>query len=68
MLYITVAANEKGQGAMENMEKKITETIELLKYNMFKDAKMEVLNKFMDLKVFAFHRFSILFNILAASF
>uniref|UniRef100_A0A673IKL1 Nuclear GTPase SLIP-GC-like n=1 Tax=Sinocyclocheilus rhinocerous TaxID=307959 RepID=A0A673IKL1_9TELE len=45
-----LAANEKGQGAMENREKKITETIELLKYNMFKDAKMEVLKKFKDLK------------------
>ncbi len=58
MLCITEAANEKGQGAMENGNKKITETIELLKHDMFKNAKMEVLNKFKDLKVSEFHIFA----------
>ncbi|KTF88397.1 hypothetical protein cypCar_00033993 [Cyprinus carpio] len=44
------AANLKGIKAMERREKKITETIELLKHSMFKDAKMEVLSQFKDLK------------------
>ncbi len=55
MLPITEAANLNGTKAMEKREKKITKTIELLKHNMFKDAKMEVLNKFKELKVFVFY-------------
>ncbi|XP_016331454.1 nuclear GTPase SLIP-GC-like [Sinocyclocheilus anshuiensis] len=44
------AAKLTGVKAMEKREDKITETIELLKPSMFKDAKMEVLNQFKDLK------------------
>ncbi|XP_050992058.1 nuclear GTPase SLIP-GC [Labeo rohita] len=44
------AANLRGDKAMEKREKKITDTIELLKYSMFKDAKLEVLKQFKDLK------------------
>lgn len=62
MLPITEAANLKGIKAMERRENKITETIELLKHSMFKDAKMEVLSQFKDLKVFGFNKFLILFK------
>lgn len=58
MLPNTEAANLRGDKAMEKREKKITDTIELLKYSMFKDAKLEVLKQFKDLKVFLFHKFS----------
>ncbi|XP_058609384.1 nuclear GTPase SLIP-GC-like isoform X1 [Onychostoma macrolepis] len=44
------AAKLKGNNAMKKREKKITQTIELLKHSMFKDAKMEVLNQFMELR------------------
>ncbi len=67
MLPITEAANEKGTGAMEKRQKIIRVTIELLKHNMFKDAKMEVLNQFKDLKVFLYHKFSILFKHICCS-
>lgn len=62
MLPITEAANLKGDRAMEKRENIIMETIELLKYNMFKDAKMKVLNEFKLLKVFVFHKFPTLFE------
>ncbi|XP_056336506.1 nuclear GTPase SLIP-GC-like isoform X2 [Danio aesculapii] len=40
------AAEKKGVGAMGRRENTIIETIESLKHNMFKDAKMEFLDKF----------------------
>ncbi|KAL1255189.1 hypothetical protein QQF64_013250 [Cirrhinus molitorella] len=43
------AAKLKGNNAMKKREKKITKTIELLKYSMFEDAKTEVLNRFKNL-------------------
>lgn len=67
MLLNTEAAKLKGNKAMKKREKKITETIEQLKHTMFKAAKKEVLNQFKDLKVFVFHKFSILFPLLLLS-
>lgn len=54
MLPITEAAKLKGNKAMEKRENLIMATIELEKYNMYKNAQMKVLNEFMLLKVLYF--------------
>lgn len=55
MLVITEAAQERGVGAMQRMEKIITDTIEQLKNQMFNEAKVKVTDMFKTLKVICSH-------------
>ncbi len=55
MLVITEAAEENGEGAMQRMEKIITETIEQLKNQMFNEAKVKVTDMFKTMKVICSH-------------
>lgn len=52
MLLILEAAKFQGTGSMKKMQNTLTEAIENLKHDMFKQAKEEVLKKFRDLEVF----------------
>lgn len=52
LILIVDAAEVKGKGSMENMERTVTETIEEFKHVMFSEAKVEVLEMFKALKVF----------------
>ncbi|KAK2917213.1 hypothetical protein Q8A67_001587 [Cirrhinus molitorella] len=48
--YYEKAANFQGTGSMKKMQNTLTEGIENLKHDMFKQAKAEVIQKFRDLE------------------
>ncbi len=54
MLLILEAAKFRihEAGSMKKMQNTLTEAVEILKHDMFKQAKEEVLKKFRDLEVF----------------
>ncbi len=52
LVLILEAAKFHGTGSMKKMQNTLTEAVEHLKHDMFKQAKAEVLRKFRDLEVF----------------